>query len=193
MALSTTVAVLAKGLGILALGLGVLGWLFIIWLYFGPLPGFGDCGNREPVEASTNRVPVHMHVWLSAETIPNDGTLTVRFTTTNIGHDSLVMEKDDGPVLDLIVPAYGPIPEGETVRWSDQHPEDPRARRLALEPGESTTIELHYTPKHVRDNAFQLEGLVWAAHLTSRVPRGVAGYEKVIERFYVGRRACPGW
>jgi hypothetical protein len=67
----------------------------------------------------------------------------IRFTITNTGRQTEVVESNDKPVMDIIVQVVGDRP---LLVWSEQNP-DQVSHHLQWQPGESKIIEWSWTPK----------------------------------------------
>jgi hypothetical protein len=69
--------------------------------------------------------------------------IQVRFSITNGGSQSFMIESQDTPVMDIVVQIVG---GPDLFAWSTQNP-DKIAHRLEWKPGESKTIELVWIPR----------------------------------------------
>lgn len=67
----------------------------------------------------------------------------IRYTVTNTGTRTQVVESNDKPAMDIVVKVMG---DGNLQVWSVEHP-DKVTHRLEWQPGESKTIEWAWTPK----------------------------------------------
>lgn len=98
-----------------------------------------DVGLRHT--ASYNYLLLELHSNRSQAKV--DESIHVRFTVTNTGQQSTVVESQDTPVMDIVA---GVTVDGKLLTWSSQNP-NMVAHRLEWKPGESKVIELVWTPK----------------------------------------------
>lgn len=67
----------------------------------------------------------------------------IRYTVTNTGTRTQVVESNEKPAMDIVVEVLG---DGNLQVWSIEHP-DKVTHRLEWQPGESKIIEWSWTPK----------------------------------------------
>ncbi len=81
----------------------------------------------------------------------------IRYTVTNTGTRTQVVESNDKPAMDIVVKVMG---DGNLQVWSVEHP-DQVVHRLEWQPGESKTIEWAWTPKpgDIYDGAYHAVGV----------------------------------
>lgn len=69
-------------------------------------------------------------------------SMHIRFTTTNTGSRSIIIDSQDTPVLDIVVEE---VPSRQRLAsWSDRNP-DKVSHRVEWKPGESKVMELTWT------------------------------------------------
>ncbi len=92
----------------------------------------------------------HEPGWETTATLSSDRGLYqkgepfhIRFTVKNTSGRTLILEREDGPAMDLTLAYYMPsITKRTSDRWSELHPDEALAlHRLELRPGEEHTIE----------------------------------------------------
>ena len=127
-----------------------------------------SCRPAKPV---SNTQVSHDHItietWGSSDCVAAGETVHLRATATNRGTEPFAVDLHDQPVLDLWV--SGRVEGKPTIlqRWSDGKPLTPDITGLALQPGQSKTIEMDWIP------AASVYGPARAwAHYVPRLPWG---------------------
>ncbi len=101
------------------------------------------CRVPKPVSSTGIIDEKVIEIWASTDLIQPGQTVKLRATLTNHSGKSQIIELKDRPVLDLVVVA-GTAEQPTRIRWSDGKPLTADLTRLALQPGESKSIELSY-------------------------------------------------
>ncbi|MBI4786652.1 MAG: hypothetical protein HY782_06360 [Chloroflexi bacterium] len=113
-------------------------WLLLLLL---PL-GLSACvGWPSPQSNATGLDDLALILWTSHRNVNVNQPVTIRFTVRNEGKQTVVYDRKDKPVADILIP--GGFPK---VRWSDGKPLTAELTRLELKPGESRVLEMIWAP-----------------------------------------------
>jgi hypothetical protein len=78
-------------------------------------------------------------LWVDKTHYKQDEPIHIRFTVKNTSGQSLILERKDGPAMDLVIRFTG---NTKPYRWSELYPDQMRTlQRLELQPNEERTIE----------------------------------------------------
>ncbi len=119
----------------------------------------GCLGLPWPQSGATTLDNLLLVLWVSHRSVDVNQPVTIRFTVRNEGKQTVIYDRKDKPVMDILIP--GGIP---AVRWSDGKPLTPELSRLELKPGEVRIIEMIWRPgeEYSMDlRPVTIDGRVW--------------------------------
>jgi hypothetical protein len=97
-------------------------------------------------------------LWIDKTHYKQDEPIHIRFTVKDTSGQPLVLERGDGPAMDLTVLFLG---DAEPYRWSELQPDQMRAlQRLELQPGEEHTIEWVFKDYHEQPRGHEFGGSI---------------------------------
>jgi hypothetical protein len=112
-------------------------------------------GMYAPQSNATGLGDLTLGLWASHQSLNVNQPITIRFTVRNDGKQTVVYDRKDKPVMDILA---GNPP----VQWSDGKPLTSEITRLELKPGESKVIEMTWKPGVEYDRKVtHISGLVW--------------------------------
>lgn len=129
----------------------------LLWLLIVPLCLTACVGWPSPQSNATVLGDLLLALWTSHRNVNVNQPVTIRFTVTNDGKQTVICDRKDKPVMDIFIP--GGIP---SVRWSDGKLLTPELTHLELKPGESRALEMIWAPgQEYKQRPVSIAGKVW--------------------------------
>lgn len=99
-------------------------------------------GWPSPQSNATGLGDLTLGLWASHQSLNVNQPITIRFTVKNDGKQTIVYDRKDKPVVDILVGHR----DNPAMRWSSEKPLTSELTRLELKPGESRILEMIWAP-----------------------------------------------